>query len=1139
MLYLKSIVLDKFKSFKHAELLFSKGFTCVVGPNGSGKSVIFDALVFGLGEPSLKSLRVDTLDQLINWSAKKKPSEPTIAHLKMELEGDGKAVTVIKAIRSDGKAAYKLDGKTMPRKDIIEFLSREGIRVGDTTTIAQGEINTIATLNNKERRGLIDNAAGIKEYDDKRSEALKELEKMDQNISVASAQLAERQGYLSNLEKEKEAAENYQKMNTRIKNLRFSALTIRQGDLKSSIDSYSSELSSLDLKRSGTMQKLADCKEKRDKLGEESQALAKELNSINSASSETNSKLSVTGNELAKLDVEIPGLRKSIDETKFAIGQYDTELAAAAEKVKLNKSSIEELKSKIAPLEKELGKLGPAVEGVDYEKEISDLGAAISLEENRLRDIESYMFQLQADLTVSSRKKTDLQSELEASVSELKETGEQKKHIESEISASKQNVVDIASTIDKLKKQCAMFGKRLYEIDAERMNLAEQKARVQQNDGNLEARIASAFGENDGFYGKAGSLCRYSAENAYAVEAAAGNRLEYFVVDSIATASRIIEHLKKNGIGRATFIPMEEVNFRPLQKEKGITPVIDVVKFETRFSRAFSFIFNDTYIIPTLNDARKYGIGKHRYVTPEGDIAEQSGIVSGGGMKKRLSIASILSKMQELESERDNVKRNSELAEQSLKDAEKSRYVAEAHISSLESELKTTVNGLARLAKLQDGLSQQIKVVSDSESRIRKELESKDKEKLDAVSSLNSSRQARSELFDKVGAASKSLAKSGRLKEEKERSEKLRQEIVSLEKSIASLTTEASILEQKSSDLSYTISERKKLIKGLKQQLDEKEIRHEVLSKSKAEIEKEISSKSDSSKKIIDRQNAINSDISKLSVEIGKLEGEITGIDRQIADLQLKKATADTRLNDITAELSTSSYQSPELTLLEGKPEEMDIEANTIKGKLEAMGAVNLKAPEVFDEMKKQTDEAVSKVDTLQSEKDAVLHMIEEIDSKKLQTFMDMLNQVNKNFSKLYNYVFPGKASIMLEDETDPLNSGIILKLNDGKSDIPLKSLSGGQKSMVALMLLFSIHLCKKSSLYLFDEVDAALDSENAKLLSKLIKQMSDAAQFIVISHNNSLIVNADTAIGVAMDKSKESKAIGLEISSMIKGKQQ
>ena len=162
--------------------------------------------------------------------------------------------------------------------------------------------------------------------------------------------------------------------------------------------------------------------------------------------------------------------------------------------------------------------------------------------------------------------------------------------------------------------------------------------------------------------------------------------------------------------------------------------------------------------------------------------------------------------------------------------------------------------------------------------------------------------------------------------------------------------------------------------------------------------------------------------------------------------------------------------------------------------------------------------------------------MIDEIDSKKLQTFMDMLNEVNKNFMKLYNYIFPGKASIVLENDKDPLNSGIHIRISEGKTEKQFMSMSGGERAIISLMLLFSIHMGKKSSLYIFDEVDAALDKENAKKLSMLIKEMSKEAQFIVISHNDSLIVNSDTAIGVVKTEG-ESKAYGVDIASMIKNK--
>lgn len=1139
MLYLKSIVLDKFKSFRHAELLFSKGFNCVVGPNGSGKSVIFDALMFGLGEPSLQTLRVDHLDELINRNIKRKKDEPTIAHLRMELEGDGKSATVVKAIRSDGKTSYKLNDKTMTRKDIIEFLSSEGVRVGDTTTIAQGEINTIAMLNNRQRRELIDNAAGIKEYDDKKQEAMKELDKVDQNISLENATLHEREGYLHDLEKQKEAAESYQKMSSRIKNLRYSALSARQGLLKFANEAYSKELAILDSKNKDLSTRLAETKTKRDQLSEDGQKLASELNKITATSGETNSKLNITNTELAKLEVEIPSIQKTIEEDSISITQSEAEHKASVEKVKLNKSSIDELNKKIALLLKELEAFNIPDEGVDYEKELSDLELQINDGENRLVDTERYLSKLQADLSLNSDKKLEIESALSESEKQMTIFAESKKEKESEAVKKKQEIVGMISSIERLRKEQARLSKRLFEIDGERMDLAEQRARMQPREGNLTAKISAEFGEKDGFYGRAASLCKYSGENAYAVEAAAGSRLEYFVVDSISVASKIMDFLKKNGLGRATFIPIAEVNTRPTQKEKDITPVIDVVKFDGKFSKVFSYIFSDTYIIPTLNDAKKYGIGKHRYVTPGGELAEQSGIVSGGSSRKGLSLSSIENRIKELEEEKISTRKAADTTEASLNEVEKSKALLEMQVNNMSSELKSISDDISKLVKHQAELFQQIKSRQDAESKIKKEMETKDKDKLEIITSLNSGKQARASIYDKVSAASRNLSKSGKRKAEKEKSESLRHEIETNRISAAQLATETSMLENTASNLLYSISEKKKQIKELKAQLGEKELRKEVLTKSKSDIEADMSGKSASSRKLIEKQNAINAETNKLSTEIGKLESEASTLEKQVNELKLKKIQTETRFNDITAELSTSAYQSPDLVLIDGKPEEMDSEVAILSSKVSEMGAVNLKAPEVYEEMKKQTDEAISRVTTLQSEKDAVLRMMEEIDSKKLQTFMDTLNQVNKNFAKLYNYVFPGKATITLENESDPLNSGIYMKLNDGKSDIPLKSMSGGQKSMIALMLLFSIHLCKKSSLYLFDEVDAALDSENAKTLSKLIKQMSDVAQFIVISHNNSLIVNADTAIGVTMDNTKESKAIGLEIGSMIKGKPQ
>jgi len=175
-------------------------------------------------------------------------------------------------------------------------------------------------------------------------------------------------------------------------------------------------------------------------------------------------------------------------------------------------------------------------------------------------------------------------------------------------------------------------------------------------------------------------------------------------------------------------------------------------------------------------------------------------------------------------------------------------------------------------------------------------------------------------------------------------------------------------------------------------------------------------------------------------------------------------------------------------------------------------------------------EEANEKVATLDAERRAVIAMMEEINTKKISSFMATFEDVNKNFSKLYNYIFPGAAHIELEDANDPLNSGIEIKIENGRSFKRVGSFSGGEKSLLSLMLLFAIHMCKPSAIYLFDEIDAALDKENSKKLSQLIKEMAKQAQFIVVSHNDSLIVNADAAIGVIRAED-ESKAVGIEIS--------
>ncbi len=1133
MLYLKSVTLDKFKSFKHAELLLSKGFTCVVGPNGSGKSVIFDALAASLGEPSPNALRVSSLGQLINNTAKPKAGDYAKAHIKLEFDGEQGPIIVTKVIRSDSKTLYKLNGKTMSRREVIEFFSKNNVRVDGTTTIAQGQIDGLSKMNSKQRRELIDTAAGIKEFEMKKAEALRELEKVDQKISETNAVLHERIGFLKEIEKQKEAAENYTKMVQRSKLLRYSILVSRQNEQKGAFESTSKEIAVLESKRNELAKKKSDIAARRDQLNSEASQLQAEFAKMSSTSGETRAKLDMFNSELTKLEVEIPALTKEMDEINAFIAQSSAELKESTEKVKANTALISDLDKSVSRLDSEISKMGVIPDSIDISAEIEALDSGISSDQNRVLDIQGYIQQLQADMSIKNSRKLEIErsaAELKAKKKSIENSKAEKERL---ISDAKKRMQEGLSRISKVDAELTKASKAKVDADRSIMDLQQQKYYAQQTkEGNMATKLSEKFSEKDGFYGKAGSLCSYDGQYAYAVETSAANRLEYFVVDSIKAATAMIDYLKKSGAGRATFIPIDDLNSdKETKKDKDLKPLIDTVKFDQKFSKVFNYIFSNTYIIDDPNEAKKFGVGKHRYVTLQGELIEQSGVISGGTQKNRLSLAAIESRLKAANEESDKLYSLIKETSDALSDCKKDQAVLDAQLKAYSSELSLILSDLSDMDKVLSSDVMEMESLEKDLSKMSKEVNLKDKEKLEAITTLESKKNSRKELHDKFLEVTKGSANTKKLKAEKEKLDSLRQESEGYKIKKAQLKTEIDLLGQKCESLSKSVQTKQKQLKESKESHKEKAIKKDVLQKSKAEIEKEINSKNDTSKKAYSRIQLINSDIQKLSSDYGQVDAELGATERQTNEIRLRKGTSETRLADITAELKAYDLTAQ---ALKDNLTTMETEVNVLAARIVELGNVNLQAPQTYEERKRDVEEATSRITTLQTEKDAVLRMMDEMDSKKLQTFMDMLNDVNKNFIKLYNYIFPGRASIVLEDEKDPLNSGIHIKINNGKHELQYMSMSGGERAIISLMLLFSIHMGKKSSLYIFDEVDAALDKENAKKLSTLIKEMSREAQFIVISHNDSLIVNSDAAIGVVKTDG-ESKAYGIDVPSIIK----
>ncbi len=1125
-MYLKSISLHNFKSFHSADLMFSNGFTCVVGPNGSGKSNICDALLFALGESSMRRLRVNKLEMLINSASALKKNKDSLpkAHVKLLFaNNEGKQVEVLRIVRSDGKSAFHLNGKHAKRNEIIEELRAHRLVLNDTNTITQGEINKLIYTTPKERRELIDIAAGIKEFDEKKNEALKELGKVEIRLSEAKLIMGERSGFLAELEKEKSAAEKYLALKEKLALLRYNVLAKREKDASVSYNSIMQELAKLDASRAELAKELSELNSSLDALTQERQSITKELSESTLSAGADAKKLEMLNTDIAKVNAQL-------DSTKSLLSERKKQIVTSKDELKACSVEIDSINSEMAGIRKRTKELEPML-GISNNNADSGKERMESID-SRLRELDKVIAALNSKIAILNADNistdnyiTTEQSKYENARDKLAILKKEHNELNKQLSSLKVELSKSMSLLNRKDDNATGIRKEIDSIDTKLISVREQRAMYHGRESSYLDNIRNAFTEKDGFYGKVSDIVTYPAEYSQAIDSAASARMDYLVVNNIGTASKIIEFLKQNSLGRATFIPISELNVKAHEKQSvgGAIPVLDLVSFDPKYSKVFEYVFGGTYLISRIEDAKKLGIGQRRYVTKEGDLVESSGVVSGGNQKRRVSLSSLDNSIKELNARKEELisklSEGDSLVERQRTD--KARIELEHNSVSVKLEM------LAKELEEAESLVQtSLKNVESSKSKLSTIASAEEQAKSTLSSNMreyNALKEEQSSLYNAYINSAKTAATDSQGKQ-------LAKELEELKMHGVELSTRGSMLEAKKKQTETSISSMEKEMEEQEFSARELDAKYTILSKGKAELEEKASAASSVGKKAYERLQAIDTEINAMSTQRGSISAKLETFDRNINDSKLKSSQLEVRISDLKAELA--SYQTT-YAIIEESVEKLEADASATSMLLNEMSNVNLKAPEAYEIRKKELDEIQGRLNTIEAERDSVMHMIDEIDSKKLNIFVNTFDAVNKNFSKLFNYIFPGKAQIELENPKEPFNSGLFIKITEGKTSKRESSMSGGERSLVLLMLLFAIHSYKPSSLYIFDEVDTALDKENSKKLSKLIKELSANSQFVVVSHNDSLIMNADAAIGVTKSEN-ESKAIGLDIRAML-----
>ncbi|MEM4389078.1 MAG: chromosome segregation protein SMC [Candidatus Micrarchaeia archaeon] len=1129
-MFISRIKFRNFKSFRYADIPLCKGFVCMAGPNGSGKSNICDAIRFALGENSLKAIRARKVSDLITTGADK-------AEIYLQLDGEA-SYEIKRAIRADGKTAYRLNGKKATRTLVLDALRPYGVEASAHNVIAQGEVERIIQMSPKERREIIDHVAGIGEYEEKKKEALRELDAVERKISDATLILKEREGMLAELEKERDAALKYLEMKGRLQQLKGSLLYMElqkaERDHARAVEKYvalAAELEKMEGEEATLRARIRDSEGKRDaivarinELGGTEKAL-REVEELKRAQALEESEKKNRQAEAGRLRAKLKEFAEEANMVEMKLGAFNEDVRAWSAELAALSSELANLEAERARLEGEAGAGTRALESARTEVEL--LTQALEAAKDSLRALELEKDKALQAKESAARERARIQAE-------LGEGGGKTAELKEKAREALDEVARLTRELDELFAREKELNARLVELEKELLAVREKWAVARAAAGREPVADAIDFVRSlrdkraiPGIHGTVGELCSFSPDIAVAVEAAAGARLNYIVVDSVDVAGEVIRLLKQRKVGRCTFIPLDRKFSAKAEAREGARPLLDFIQFEPKHLPAMQYVFGDTLLVKDLEHAKKVGIGRARMVTPDGDVIEPSSIITGGFFKSRLALrerlqASALEKeIERLKAEKDRLFAEITSIREEMNKRRKARAEAEVRAKSLEIEVKSWEAADERRRKLAELVHNLSAEENEQEERAR-ELSVKIDQKAREVEEIEEKRAKA-----KASLASLERAASGQaLLELGERVAQLKEKYAALEARLGGRKNEIELLSQRKAALEKDIARAREELEACEARIKECEASLEHREGIIRQKELALAAASDTLQALFKQREEVQRELEELARSHGAVSARLEKLREEKAHNETNRAVLEQKLADLKAEFSAFGH----FEVIEGKKEELQAQVSALERELEALGAINLRAPEVYEEKKKDLEELRMKVEKLAEEKSAVLLMIDELESKKLAIFRETFRVIAENFRKLFSYIFKGEGTLALEAPDDPFNSGLMIKVRyEGGRERHIEAMSGGEKSLLALLFVFAIHMYKPAPFYILDEVEAALDKVNSKKLADLLRELAKNTQFIVVTHNDTILASADVALGVTMTK-EGSKIVGINL---------
>lgn len=1234
MVHIKRIELSNFKSFGNTtKIPILPGFTVVSGPNGSGKSNILDALLFCLGLASSKGMRAERLPDLVNHKhgTNSRTSEASVSvtfdltdlgdleesesslssvsgeeiHTNGKVSSETSQVdnngaaekqeTEIAAVSNNGSlewtvtrrlrvsqggnysSTFYINGQVCTATELHEQLNRLRIYPEGYNVVLQGDVTRIIAMNSRERREIIDELAGVAEFDRKIEQTKKTLEKVrerEERCHIIEQELVANRDRLA---ADRVKAEKYRQLKAKIQEkklweavLIWRSLQQQQQDLTTEIAKGETETVQLTEELSNLDGQIKETATELDRLNSSVKALGEdEQLSVASELASQKAKHHQLKQRKAELETTAPQKQEAIAKTQQEIEQYRQEL----DRLKETKNRLE---TEILPQLSQ--QCSQAREILDRSKEEADAIALkseawVQEQANLTRQISA----IQDTLNPQRTERAQLTERLHQLENKIAEQAQLLKTTEAEL-ADKQNKINeltsqipAAEQIKTLAQQLTIAEHdRTIQQDTQKRLLKEQRDKQRELDkleatkqAQQEAQGTYAtqiiFNANlPGVHGLVVQLGQVEPRYQLALETAAGGRLGNLVVEDDGVAARGIDLLKRQRAGRATFLPLNKIQSprfmetNALRYARGFVDLaVNLIDCESRYQKIFAYVFGNTVVFDTLDNARSY-IGKHRIVTLEGEILETSGAMTGGSQSSRSSLHFGTSNASETAEGEALRQRLTEIAT-ILSDSD--RIIAHQSV-----QIQTWTQELTEAR--QQGREQQIRL-----EQLQQESDRLNRQKEQLTVQLSNNQQEKENISSRLQILAGTIPN-------------LEIQLQEYQKHLAQL--EESHSQSEWQQIQASIKSQESDLQSNERQLRETEIQLKDLDNKSQRLEEKITESIERIEeytqqiKIIKQQQAtITQELAEIEQKINRTEGELQQLTERLGETKKERDRAEKKLRELQErqqkrswqlqklqetqqernhalqnlqqqlaeqvgelpdplpeipEIDTENNSSEEINLQE-KLEQLQKQIRNNEKRLEAMEPVNMLALEEYEQTEARLQELSEKLNTIKAERTELLLRIEKFTTLRFRAFKEAFDAVNENFQTIFAELSDGDGHLQLDDEEDPFNGGLTLVAHPkGKPVQRLSSMSGGEKSLTALSFIFSLQRYRPSPFYAFDEVDMFLDGANVARLSQMIKKQAQQAQFLVVSLRRPMIEASQRTIGVTQARGAHTQVLGIKL---------